>query len=538
MVQLPKMRIYILALIILFSLSYVTAYVSDNPIDCEPNNPDIFPGQIEICNDNIDNNCNINNGHKFDDDSSTGVDENDISCCNLLDAKWILNNAETFSTNDGTAITLRVQGTFACGSPESKTIAFEIWEDELFFDDKVNYISNNYFSNNLAEVTWTAEWIDDGFLQGNPEYYFIATLAGTGPQYPITSSKILDIQSENLIVTEASPECGDGNLDQSETCLSCPSDAGCGINQKGCDINGIPTCIPFDQQCNTPITPNDCSNNLCCFPGNICKVVNGNPTCGCNTISDNVCSSDPSCSSIDPDCCEIDQAYWSKSCAGNGQPVDLIIKTTPSCNNLEASFDIKEDDGILSEEDISPDPPNKIIENNEARTRWDAIYQTDIFGRPEFFFYSDIPSISNLQSVRSKAPDLEVRPCEISIDSDCDGVPDAEDLCTNTEYCANTDNDGCTQGQTTCLGNWDCSGVEWIDHCEESGIRTRDVEQCIYLGAQRNNPSDPCSFSSVLVSQQSCGEERPFPAFDISNVLLVIFILVIYYIYRKQHKNF
>ena len=248
------MRFYILFFILLLNLNVAHAFVSDDPIDCDPGNPNIFPGQIEICNDNIDNNCNVNEGFLFDDNPTTGVDKNDIACCNVVGARWTLNNAEVSTVEGGTTVTLEAKGDVACNSQVAN---FEIWENELFADDKLPFFDSTIFLNMtgtyIAKVTWLAEFIDDGFLQGDPEYYFNA------------SSAFVSMLSRDLTVTESSIECGDGNLDQGETCLTCPKDAGCGIGQKGCNIDGVPTCIQSGTSCPDQITPNDCSSNLCCF---------------------------------------------------------------------------------------------------------------------------------------------------------------------------------------------------------------------------------------------------------------------------------
>jgi hypothetical protein len=72
------MRILIL---FLFLVPLVSAeYIGNDPLDCNPSNEEIFFGQVEICNDGIDNNCNGDYTILFDNDPNTGIDRNDIEC--------------------------------------------------------------------------------------------------------------------------------------------------------------------------------------------------------------------------------------------------------------------------------------------------------------------------------------------------------------------------------------------------------------------------------------------------------------------------
>jgi hypothetical protein len=109
-------------------------------------------------------------------------------------------------------------------------------------------------------------------------------------------------------VCTPSPPCGNGKIDSGENCITCPVDAGC---KKGeaCQSDGTCKSTPPVTTCN--------NNNICeqgescdcvdcqdggdgCLRGNICDY--NTELCQCNTVSDNVCTRDTNCKSVDPDC--------------------------------------------------------------------------------------------------------------------------------------------------------------------------------------------------------------------------------------------
>ncbi len=104
--------------------------------------------------------------------------------CQLTNTYW-----STTTAQEGNKVILTVEGT---NCNEEKVI-FDIKEGEVGSDTLIISIQNFEFSNGKAEAEWTSEYIDDGFLQGNPEYYFIAYLS---------SDNSIKISSNKLTVTK------------------------------------------------------------------------------------------------------------------------------------------------------------------------------------------------------------------------------------------------------------------------------------------------------------------------------------------------
>jgi hypothetical protein len=105
--------------------------------------------------------------------------------------------------------------------------------------------------------------------------------------------------------------CGNGIIDEGENCKNCPNDAGCSSGLRCCqdgvcrsDCNG-PGC-DLNQICDrneTYYETCDCSDCTYlqdrCILGDICTA---DGKCGCNPISDGICTRDISCIASDPDC--------------------------------------------------------------------------------------------------------------------------------------------------------------------------------------------------------------------------------------------
>jgi hypothetical protein len=67
---------------------------------------------------------------------------------------------------------------------ENKSVELELMEaDENNDDDYIDTFSPSIVSTNYGLNIWTAEWIDDSDDSGNPEYYFVANLNGSGQSY-------------------------------------------------------------------------------------------------------------------------------------------------------------------------------------------------------------------------------------------------------------------------------------------------------------------------------------------------------------------
>ena len=104
-------------------------------------------------------------------------------CCSLVSIPCSLTNAywDTLSGSlevvEGTNVKLIVEGTSTC---DGETVSFEVWEDDFPTNDlrDSNPPADVVFNGATATGNWTAEWFDDGFGQGDPEYFFVAATTG------------------------------------------------------------------------------------------------------------------------------------------------------------------------------------------------------------------------------------------------------------------------------------------------------------------------------------------------------------------------
>ena len=144
----------------------------------------------------------------------------DLDECELTSARWSSENVV-----EGTLVNLEVQGTNCDG----KTLSFVVLEDDLVGDDPVTTNpANVIFDGNSATGIWTAEYQDDA--NGEPEYYFIATIASTGDY--IKSSE------PNLIVSQSAEiDCVDISLcTHYKTQQTCENDT-CEVADYSVEVN-------------------------------------------------------------------------------------------------------------------------------------------------------------------------------------------------------------------------------------------------------------------------------------------------------------
>lgn len=194
-----------------------------------------------------------------------------IPGCELNSASW----SDTSVVNNSN-VNLNVQGTAQC---DGETLSFEVWENDVFpLPDTLmdlNPPSDVVFSEGSATGTWTAQYIDDGALQGDPEYYFIATVVGSNP--------VIDIKSTNeLSVTQLEAGICDGvnlcmNYQSSEYCggdvcsvavNSAPPEVDCDKVDCGCSWNSESSACSFSFASSDQ---SDCGNGIIDF-GETCEV--------------------------------------------------------------------------------------------------------------------------------------------------------------------------------------------------------------------------------------------------------------------------
>ncbi len=276
--------------------------------------------------------------------------------CDLTSAAW-----NTTSAVAGQPVRLNLAGTNCNG----KTINFGVWEDDdaLNPDDSVTPGPSSivYGSPNTYGL-WNVIYQDDtdGGQSNPPEYYFTASVAGYSES--ITSSA-----SAELSVTQPA-QCGNGNCQSGENCLTCPQD-----------------CI--------------CSG--------------ATPTCS----QSGVCVAE----------CILNTAEWMTTNAEDGDSVQLRVTGT-NCNGQTVSFEVREDDP-LSSSSVAINPSSVTMNSGVATGTWIAEWP-DLGGEttPEYFFIARINVLGKeLQSSRNSDYELHVSQSIECGDGSVDGTEACDD---------------------------------------------------------------------------------------------------------------
>ena len=152
-------------------------------------------------------------------------------CCELncifTSASWNQSSAV-----EGDRVQMIIQGTNCNG----KSVSFEIYEDDLIGDDLITTITGTF-----DRDTWVTQWVDDGLLGGDPEYYFKSILSENTAMKITSGLLILSVNYGNGIIT-GYEECDDGNTEDGDGCSST------GIIEPGWSCLGEPSV------CNTDCT--------------------------------------------------------------------------------------------------------------------------------------------------------------------------------------------------------------------------------------------------------------------------------------------
>lgn len=364
--------------------------------DCNDQDNQIFPGATERCN-GVDDNCDAQ------------IDE---GCpCTLTGTQWIPSG----TVQEGTLMTMRATGHASC---TGDTATFEIREDEPIGSDHIETISPIQFANGKFETTWPSVWLDDGFGQGDPEFFFSVQ--------PTTGNSM---QSNNLIVTQT--PCSDNDGD-------------------GYGNPGTSTCPAGSQT--------DCNdNNNQIYPG-AAETCNGQDD-NCNGQSDE--------GSV---CCTITNAYWNPSGPVYGnQNVQLIAQGTSSCSGKNADFEIYEDD--VAADDYMTTLNDNSFSSGQFKVTWAAQYVSDP-GGPEFYF-NVIPSQGN----GAQSPLLDVLPPLLPLGESCTTHSQCQSgLCYQnecTEPCQDSDGDGYGTSTTPHCAY---SGIDCDDN--NPNVNPGATEQC------------------------------------------------------------
>ena len=99
---------------------------------------------------------------------------------------------------EGEVVRLVVEGNLACNGA---SVSFEVREDDGFFlsDVLARYMPVSVtFVSGRATSSWLVEYVDDGWLQGDPEYYFVASSSGESAR-----SDTLEVSRGNVPVIDS-----------------------------------------------------------------------------------------------------------------------------------------------------------------------------------------------------------------------------------------------------------------------------------------------------------------------------------------------
>jgi len=199
-----------ITLVVIFTLSILIAKaeIFGYPIDCDDDPSDdpkickdnpgydcndpqfsvcsscIHPGAEEVCDDYVDNNCNLDEPQEgWDDLDSTGNDEKDISCCDITSVVWKDSQGNIIEDKAkivaGTELIIEVTGSSAC---YYQNIDLKVWDNDIWpdQDDEVPNGEMSTFFDTInqdiatATTTWIVEWHDLD-IAGPPDYYLNVT---------------------------------------------------------------------------------------------------------------------------------------------------------------------------------------------------------------------------------------------------------------------------------------------------------------------------------------------------------------------------
>jgi len=395
-------------------------------IDCNDGNPNANPEATEVCNDDVDNDCD---GDRDCDDDDCSGDSNCI--CGLTSAYWSTDKAEA-----GDIVTLTAEGTDACCD---KMVNFEVWEagwwDTHMYPDPASHTFSWDGSRCIAKTTWTAIYVKEWW--GNPEYYFKAIVPsenkdiitkghGFGnPEFLEVTGPCFDIDGDGY-GDPASPLCIHSGLDCDDNDPNVHPGAAGICDGKDNDCNGQAdegynneNCLFVCQKNGYSWSSNGGNLNCCGNNAHEANPYQPSETNFCDDGNDNDCDGDTDCDDDDcsdyPDCfCDLTSAYWvgdfsaSQSWGGStagisladvGTELTLRVSGSTGCRGKPVSFKVFEDDlsykyapgqepyhlyyyGVPKQS--LPDPPSSyfLYSNCDddvctAETEWTTVWEED-----------------------------------------------------------------------------------------------------------------------------------------------------------------
>jgi chitodextrinase len=113
----------------------------------------------------------------------------------IAQAYWLPRPPVT--VRQGTIVTLRAE---AAGFDPGTDFLFRIYEDDPDGNDVVTNLTGKVYTTNgtfYADAQWAAKWCDDGFGQGDPEYYFVASSGNISKDSGTSTSEELVVERRN-----------------------------------------------------------------------------------------------------------------------------------------------------------------------------------------------------------------------------------------------------------------------------------------------------------------------------------------------------
>jgi len=182
--------------------------------------------------------------------------EGELVFCVFDSSNWSVSEVAT-----GVGIELNVYGTDC----DTENIRFEIFENELVGRDAVSPNPVNVvFNGGSATATWVAEYIDDGFAQGNPEYVFKASLV-INPNVFIDDSGELSV----FLGDGSSMDCSNvTSCSNYMTSGECSTDS-CSVVEGSVESNNpLVDCSAGDVSCECSWVSNNCEPAYTSVAGN------------------------------------------------------------------------------------------------------------------------------------------------------------------------------------------------------------------------------------------------------------------------------
>jgi hypothetical protein len=167
------------------------------------------------------------------------VPEEEVLNCELSNPRWADENGNEVDYSgvceegtgfyDGDLVYLVVDVNGGCAE---KSILFNVFENELFFDDLQSTFtgSSELFGGEVSSAEIELDWFDDGFFQGNPELYFKAEVqelkTGKSPELEVCPLLEVSEEGDDDDTGENGIGCGLSDLEACKDSVSCENVGG------------------------------------------------------------------------------------------------------------------------------------------------------------------------------------------------------------------------------------------------------------------------------------------------------------------------